>query len=955
MQKLQDLDPREFILIKNARQNNLKNIDLAIPQKKLVVITGVSGSGKSSLAFDTLYAEGQRRYVESLSAYIRQFTGKINKPEVDYIKGLSPAIAIQQKVKTNNPRSTLGTTTEIYDYLKLLYARIGRTYSPVSEKEVKLHTVDNVLAYLKEQEEGMRVQILAPIITGPGRDLKKELSVILQKGFSRIAHKGKVYSIEDVISIFEADKSEAKLELAGLDIISKKFIQEAQLLIDRIVIKYEDRDNDSRIADSVQTAFFEGHGTCIIELNPSEDEPKQIEFSNRFEADGIEFEEPSANLFTFNNPFGACRSCEGFGMVIGIDEEKVIPDPSLSVYEDAVACWKGNKMSEWKDQLLKAASKANFPIHRPYNQLTADEKEALWKGTQYFDGIREFFRYIESKQYKIQYRVLLSRYKGKTKCPECEGTRLRKEASYVKINNVPITALVVKPVKDLHEFFDNLKLTKSEQDISRRILVEIKSRINFLLDVGLGYLTLNRASRTLSGGESQRIQLVTSLGSTLTGSMYILDEPSIGLHPRDTEKLITILQRLKKQENNVIVVEHDEDIMRAADYIIDIGPFAGRDGGKVIFEGDISSMENDPESLTGKYLTGELSIPLPAKRRDPDNFVEITGAHKYNLKHLDVRFPLEALTVVTGVSGSGKSTLVREIIHPALTQQAAGGSKSFSTLSGSFRQITQVEYVDQNPIGKSSRSNPVTYLKAFDPIRELYSNQRLAKIHGFTPAFFSFNVDGGRCDVCSGEGIITLEMQFMADISLLCEKCNGKRYKEEVLQVTHKDKNIYDVLEMTVDEAIEFFDEVPQITSNMMPLRQVGLGYLKLGQSSANLSGGEAQRIKLASFLSKSNSQNHILFIFDEPTTGLHFHDIHHLLAAFNALIEKGHTVMVIEHNLEVMKCADWLIDLGPEGGEEGGYLVFQGKPEEILKETSSYTAQYLRKKLKPEIATSDI
>lgn len=945
---LNDLNPREFIIIKNARQNNLKNVSLALPQQQFIVFTGVSGSGKSSLAFDTIYAEGQRRYVESLSAYIRQFTGKIEKPEVDYIKGLSPAIAIQQKVNTSNPRSTVGTTTEIYDYLKLLYARIGRTISPKTGKEVKRHTVQDVVNFLHGFEEGTRAQILAPIVRHPGRDWKGELQIMMQKGFTRIEHDGKVFAIQEVLEVYDSPQDGETEAAAKLTTIGDKFLNESNLLIDRVKATEDDRENDSRVADSAQTAFFEGHGTCILEVfTGGSREGEKHGFNNRFEEDGIEFEEPSVNLFSFNNSFGACRTCEGFGSVIGVDEDKVVPDKTLSLYDDAVACWRGNKMSEWRDELIKLAPKLNFPIHRPYHELSDEERDILWNGKGNFEGIWGFFRYVESKLYKIQYRVMLARYKGRTKCYECHGTRLRKEAQWVKVAGHSLGDLVLMPVYRLKEFFDNIKLNATEQGIAKRLLVEIDSRLQFLLDVGLGYLTMNRASRTLSGGESQRIQLVTSLGSTLTGSLYILDEPSIGLHPADTHRLIRVLRRLQKLDNTVIVVEHDEEIMDEADYLVDMGPLAGEKGGDVVFEGTLEELRKSEDSLTGKYLSGRLEVPVPEKRRTLTHFLTVEGATKHNLKDVNALFPLNALTVVTGVSGSGKSTLVKDIIYEGLKNNAARtGTTSFKRITGPVERISGVEYVDQNPIGKSSRSNPVTYIKAFDGIRDLFSKQRLSQISGFMPAHFSFNVDGGRCDTCKGEGILTVEMQFMADIELLCEDCNGKRYKDEVLQVEYKGKSIADVLDLTVTEAVEYFQDENTIANAMQPLLDVGLGYLKLGQSSADLSGGEAQRIKLASFLTRSSNQEPLLFIFDEPTTGLHFHDINYLMQAFDALIERGHTIMVIEHNMDVIKRADWILDLGPGGGDKGGQLVFEGRPEELIEEEQSLTGKFLRPKL---------
>jgi len=942
-----NLDHRNYIIIKNARQNNLKNLDAALPQNKLIVITGISGSGKSSLAFDTLYAEGQRRYVESLSAYIRQFMGKINKPAVDYIKGLSPAVAIQQKVNTNNPRSTVGTGTEIYDYLKLLYARIGKTYSPVSGKDVKRDTVDSVVSYIETLEPGARVQVLCPILKTEKRTWEEELNVILQKGFTRLEFNGGIVKVEDILSFLNTGHSDLE-ELKAAKKKTDKILSESYLLVDRLTIMPGDEENRSRMSDSVQTAFYEGHGQCTMEIHFADGTIKSERFSDKFELDGIVFEEPSVNLFTFNNPYGACKACEGFGLTIGIDENRVIPDKSLSVYEEAVACWKGEKMSEWLTDFIKNSRKTDFPIHRPYNLLSAEEREILWYGNKEIQGIYDFFKYVETQSYKIQYRVMLARYKGRTKCMECNGTRLRMEARYVKIQGMAITDLVLMPVDKLYDWILNLKLNETDSQISKRILTEIINRLEFLNNVGLGYLTLNRPSASLSGGESQRIQIVTSLGSNLTGAMYILDEPSIGLHSRDTEKLIAVLKRLKRLGNTVIVVEHDEDIIRQADEILDIGPYAGTEGGALVFQGNLEELLDAGTTLTAKYMREELKVPVPIKRKKSNTWLEIKSADKNNLKNFDVKIPLNAMTVVSGVSGSGKSTLVREVVYPILREavEKKQDSLSLHKLEGAYKTIKRIEYIDQDPIGKSSRSNPVTYLKAFDPIRDLYSKQPLARQRGYTPGYFSFNVEGGRCEVCKGDGFLTVEMQFMADVEMECENCHGKRYKAELLEVLYKGKNIADVLDMTVTEAIEFFAENKDIASAIEPLSKVGLGYLTLGQPSIHLSGGEAQRIKLASFLSKTHSQEHIFFIFDEPTTGLHFYDIHKLLEAFQALVDNGHTVLVIEHNLDVIKCADWLIDLGPEGGEAGGDLVFQGIPEDIVNVNESYTGKYLKAKL---------
>ena len=917
----------QYIEIKGAKVHNLKDIDIKIPRNKLVVITGLSGSGKSSLAFDTLYAEGQRRYVESLSSYARQFLGRMDKPEVDYIKGIPPAIAIEQKVNTRNPRSTVGTSTEIYDYIKLLFARIGRTFSPVSGNEVQRHEVVDAVNYLRAFPEGTKVTVLAPMQISHERTFIKEAELLLQQGFTRLELDGEIVKISDLERV-------------------KKSPKEINVLIDRIPVT-EDEDFSSRLADSIQTAFFEGKGVCLTRVEiANRIETKQ--FSNRFEADGLTFEEPSIHLFSFNNPIGACPVCEGYGKTIGIDEDLVIPNKSLSVFSDAIVCWKGEKMGEWKDQLVKNASKFGFPIHKPFYDLTPEQKKVLWTGNEHFEGLNDFFKQLEEQTYKIQYRVMLSRYRGKTICPECSGTRLKKEASYVKVFGKSVTELVNLPVTELKIFFQQLSLSESEQTIAERLLIEIGSRIDFLCDVGLGYLTLNRLSSTLSGGESQRINLATSLGSSLVGSMYILDEPSIGLHPRDTGRLIKVLRKLQQLGNSVIVVEHDEEIMRAADYLIDIGPLAGQHGGEVVFEGTHEELVLNPVSQTAKYLTGEEKIPLPERRRKWNSFIEIKGARENNLKGFDVKFPLNVLTVVTGVSGSGKSSLVKRILVPALTKYYGDyGEKTgdHTSLEGDLTRITAIEFVDQNPIGKSSRSNPVTYLKVYDEIRKLYAEQPTAKINGFTPSHFSFNIDGGRCETCQGEGEIKVEMQFMADILLTCESCGGKRFKTDVLDVNYRNKNIYELLEMTVDEAIGFFDEKPsgkKIAKKLQPLQDVGLGYVHLGQSSSTLSGGESQRVKLASFLAKEK-EGATLFIFDEPTTGLHFHDIRKLLDSMNSLISRGHTILVIEHNPEVIKVADWVIDLGPEGGEKGGFKLFEGTPEGLAECSESYTGIFLK------------
>lgn len=924
------LDPKEFIIIKGARANNLKGINVAIPRYKLVVVTGLSGSGKSSLAFDTLFAEGQRMYVESLSSYARQFLGRMEKPEVDYIKGVSPAIAIEQKVNTRNPRSTVGTSTEIYDYLKLLFARIGTTFSPISGLAVKRDTVTAVVEFLMSLNEGEKVMILCPLKLPEGRTPLQELNILLQKGYTRVLLDGAPYFIEDLIN------EEKNLENCSLE-----------MLIDRSVVQY-DEDSQFRLADSVQTALFEGEGDCIIEV-PGKGRHK---FSDRFEADGIVFEEPSVNLFTFNNPYGACKRCEGFGKILGIDPDRVIPDKDLSVYEDAIAPWRSETMKKWLEPLLKNGIKFDFPIHRTYAELTPEEQELLWTGNKYFKGLNKFFKFLESKTHKIQYRVMLSRYRGRTDCPECQGTRLRKDAAYVKIGGKSITDLVLLPVGKLIEFFDGLDLTAVEAKIAKRLLAEIQNRLNYLNKVGLKYLTLNRLTSTLSGGEFQRIKLATSLGSALVGSMYILDEPSIGLHPRDTDRLISVLETLRDMGNTVVVVEHEEKVMRAADQIIDIGPDAGTHGGELVFQGNLDELVATGNTYTAQYLSGEAELPIPLRRRNWKDFIEIKGAQENNLKNLFVNIPLGVLSVVTGVSGSGKSTLIRKILYPALGKilgTVGEQTGKFDELRGSTRKVTQIEMVDQNPIGKSSRSNPVTYVKAYDAIRALYSNQPLAKQRGYKPAFFSFNVDGGRCETCQGEGTVKIEMQFMADILLTCESCKGHRFKQEILEITYQEKNISDVLNMTIDDAMDFFKEERSVINKLAPLQEVGLGYIGLGQSSNSLSGGEAQRVKLAFYLGKGKGKkdDHILFIFDEPTTGLHFHDINKLMKAINALVDQGNSVVIIEHNTEVIKCADWIIDLGPEGGEAGGNICFEGTPEDMVKlKETNYTAEYLNQVL---------
>ena len=928
-----------YITIRNAKVNNLKSISLQIPKNKLVVITGLSGSGKSSLAFDTLYAEGQRRYVESLSSYARQFMGRLNKPDVESITGLSPAIAIEQKVNSHNPRSTVGTSTEIYEYLKLLYARIGKTYSPASGKLVKKHQVMDVVNHILGLPTGSTAYIVAPLHLPEGRSLEEHLNILMQQGFYRILYNGEIIKIEDF-----------------LDQKKKVSEKKVKLLIDRIKVSENMDDAIGRISDSVQTAFYEGKETCQV-ISELDGERKEADFSSRFEADGITFEPPTANMFAFNNPYGACPTCQGFGSVIGIDPDLVVPNKSLSIYENAIACWRGEKMSEWKDALIRVADKVGIPIFKPFYELTDEQVSLLWTGNQYFEGIVDFFNYVETQSYKIQYRVMLSRYRGKTVCPECHGTRLRRQAQYVKVGGKSITDLVLMPLDELKAFFDHLKLDETDSKIASRLLVEINNRLDFIIEVSLGYLTLNRLSNTLSGGESQRINLATSLGSSLVGSTYILDEPSIGLHSRDTEQLIKVLKRLRDIGNTVIVVEHDEEIIRAADYIIDIGPMAGAFGGEVVFEGEIKDLVHCEKSLTTQYLTGKMSIPVPTRRRKSANAIVIKGATQNNLKNLTVRFPLNMMTVITGVSGSGKSTLVKDVLYPAMKRQLGENAEkcgSYGALEGDLRLIQAVEFIDQNPIGKSSRSNPATYLKAYDEIRTLFSEQKLAKLRGIKPAFFSFNVPGGRCEECEGEGVQKIEMQFMADVYLPCEACHGTRFKEEVLEIKYDGKHISDILNMSIDEAIDFFEHsserqtpiVGRIVNRLKPLEEVGLGYLKLGQSSSSLSGGEAQRVKLAYFLIKGQVEKPTLFIFDEPTTGLHFHDVNKLLESFNALIANGHSVIIIEHNMDVIKSADWVIDLGPESGNKGGEIVFEGTPEDLVKCKASYTGKALKNKL---------
>ena len=980
LRSVDHLDPKQFIIIKGAKVHNLKGIDVAIPRNKLVVLTGLSGSGKSSLAFDTLFAEGQRMYVESLSSYARQFLGRMEKPEVEYIKGVSPAIAIEQKVSTRNPRSTVGTSTEIYDYLKLLFARAGVTYSPVSGHEVRRDTVTDVVNFMYGFEAGQRVMIMAPLRIRDDRTLAYELNVLLQKGYTRIVADGdqnvpagnrasptgpQVLQIEDVL---EEEKQESRVD-------NTFPFSNLEILVDRGTVLYDengqpDEDNQYRFSDSVQTAFSEGDGTCRVDVVGQE---SRI-FSDKFELDGITFEEPSVNLFTFNNPYGACRRCDGFGKVLGIDPDLVIPDKNLSVFEGAIAPWRSEKMSEeFLRPLLKNGIRFDFPIHRPYKDLTPTEQELLWTGNTYFDGLNGFFNYVESQTFKVQYRVMLSRYRGKTTCPECRGSRLRKDAGYVKVAGKSITDLVLMPITQVTVFFRDLELPIQQQQVANRILIEIRNRLDYMERVGLGYLTLNRLTNTLSGGEYQRIKLATSLGSALVGSMYILDEPSIGLHPRDTQRLVSVLESLRDMGNTVIVVEHEEEVMRSADQLIDIGPDAGSLGGHLVFQGEISdelltmndesadaprnssliTYRSSLKSHTLDFLTGRETVPVPTFRRKATNFIDLKGARENNLKDVDVRFPLNTLTVVTGVSGSGKSTLIRKVLYPGLMRQKGDSTEEagkYDGLSGSLDRVSAIEMIDQNPIGKSSRSNPVTYIKAYDYLRQVMADQPVAKSRGYKPSHFSFNVDGGRCEVCQGEGEVKIEMQFMADIYLKCEGCGGKRFKQEILEVTLHDKNVSDILGMTVDEATAFFRKFEsKMADKLQPLQDVGLGYIGLGQSANTLSGGEAQRVKLASFLGKGNpNKGSTLFIFDEPTTGLHFHDIRKLLSAINALVDQGDSVIIIEHNMEVIKNADHIIDLGPEGGETGGYITFIGTPEEMVKlpEGKNYTADYLRGKV---------
>ena len=931
---MQNPKEEKYIHVKGARVHNLKNIEVKIPHNQLVVITGLSGSGKSTLAFDTIFAEGQRRYVESLSAYARQFLGKINKPDVDFITGIAPAIAIEQKVNTRNPRSTVGTTTEIYDYLKLLFARAGHTFSPVSGQEVRCYSVDDVAAYIQQQGEGGRVVIAAPLTLGRGQGIIEKLTLLLSDGLMRVWTKGETRLIEDILP----------------QVDEKTRAEEILVVIDRARIAADD-DTQTRMRDSVARAFSYGEGICTVITDKG-----ATEFSSRFEADGIQFEHPSEHLFSFNNPLGACPRCEGYGKVIGIDEDLVIPDKSKTIYEDAVACWRGETMRKWKEQLVENAYKFDFPIHTPFHELTQEQKRMLWRGNEYFHGLDDFFAYIDSERRKIQFRVMKARYTGKTTCPECGGSRLRREALYVKVGGKTVADLVVMPVDELIAFFAGLELDGHDTKTAARILVEIRNRLQYLADVGLGYLTLDRLSSTLSGGESQRINLSTSLGSNLTGSLYILDEPSIGLHPRDTNRLIKVLQQLRDLGNTVIVVEHEEEVIRAADYIVDIGPKAGYNGGKVVFSGTLPQLLKSRKSLTADYLTGRRAIAPPATERGWSNSILIQGARENNLRNIDVRIPLGVMTCITGVSGSGKSSLAKGILYPALRRLLFDtGVKpgDFDGIGGDVQLLRSVEMIDQNPIGKSSRSNPVTYIKAYDEIRKLFADQPYAQHTGLGASSFSFNIAGGRCEECQGEGVIKVSMQFMADVELVCEACGGKRFRDEILEVKYRGKSIYDVLEMTVDDAIAFFGEdkkdptCKRIVERLKPLQDVGLGYIRLGQSSSTLSGGESQRVKLASFLTKDSAQGGVMFIFDEPTTGLHFHDINKLLAAFNALIERGHTIVIVEHNMDVIKCADWVVDLGPEAGTGGGRVVFEGTPRNLEQCPASYTGKYLRLRTK--------
>jgi excinuclease ABC subunit A len=929
-------DLRKFIHIKGANSNNLKNIEIKLPKNKLIVVTGLSGSGKSSLIMDTLYAEGQRRYVESLSSYARQFLSRMKKPEVEFIKGICPAIAIEQKVSSSNARSTVGSLTEIYDYLRLLYARIGKTYSPVSGELVKKHEIANVVDFIFKHKKGTKVILYTPLQHKYERNLSQDLSLLIQKGYTRVKFDGELEYIEDVLESKHKNLDKGTLEIRG----------EYKILIDRFVVN-DDEENRKRISDSVLTAFQESEGECEVEIVDGDSET----FNNRFEMDGMSFLEPTHQLFNYNNPYGACPKCEGYGRVLGIDKNKVIPDNNRSIYDEAVAPWRGEKSGMWLKQFINEAHKFDFPLHRPYKELSTAEKKLIWKGNEYFDGLDAFFEELRQKTYKIQNRIILARFRGKTDCPECEGGRLRKEATYVKVDGRDIAQLINLPLDEMKLFFDNISLTDHDQQIADRILLEVSNRLLVMNDVGLSYLTLDRASSTLSGGETQRINLTRTLGSNLTNSLYILDEPSVGLHPKDTEMLVVVLKKLRELGNTVVVVEHEEDVIRSADSIVDIGPKAGIYGGELIYAGSYEKfVSGKVESLTADYLTGKKEIPVPKTRRKGVNKVYIKGASQHNLKDVDVTFPLNTFIVVSGVSGSGKTTLVKNILYPALKKHLGDpiplSPGKHKQLNGDLSAFTQVELVNQNPLGKSSRSNPVTYVKAYDSIRKLYSSQQLSKIRGYQPKHFSFNVEGGRCETCKGEGEITVEMQFLSDVKLTCDECNGNKFKEEVLEVQYKGKSIYDILELSIDEAMNFFEDKNDIITKIKPLFDVGLGYVKLGQPSSTLSGGEAQRVKLASFLGKENSKNRIFFIFDEPTTGLHFHDILKLMDAMNALVENGHTVLVVEHNLDVIKCADWLIDLGPTGGKLGGHLLYQGVPEGVVKVKKSYTGQFLKDKL---------
>lgn len=937
--KNQAIDYQHFIHIKGAQSNNLKNIEIILPKDKLIVVTGLSGSGKSSLIMDTLYAEGQRRYVESLSSYARQFLSRMKKPKVEFIKGICPAIAIEQRVSSSNARSTVGTLTEVYDYLRLLFARVGKTISPVSGRVVTKHQVSDVVDYILSREEGSKLSVLIPLQQKfKERTVQTELEILLKRGYSRLWHNGELQYIEDILA------NETDLYYSVEDERARDF----KVLIDRFVVNNEE-ENQKRIADSVLTAFAESEGECIVHTHSDD---MEVNFNNRFELDGIEFIEPTHQLFNFNNPYGACKRCEGYGRILGIDPKKVIPDETLSVYEGAIACWKGEKNSLWLEQLIRASSLFDFPIHRPYFELTDDQKNVLWDGNSYFEGIHRFFTDLEEKVYKIQNRVMLARYRGKTSCNSCRGGRLRKEAGYVKINGKSIMDLVDLPIKELILFFEDLELNAYDAQVAKRILFEVHHRLKIMEDIGLSYLSLNRLSNSLSGGETQRINLTRTIGSNLTNSLYILDEPSIGLHPKDTAKLVAVLKKLRDLGNTVIVVEHEEEVINSADYIVDIGPLAGVNGGEVVFEGTFAEfISSGNPGLTAQYIQGKMKIPLPKFKRKLVNKIMVKGARQHNLKNIDVVVPLNAISVVTGVSGSGKTSLVKYIIYPAikkhLDEPIGSMMGDFKEVTGDFSQITSVELINQNPIGRSSRSNPVTYVKAYDSIRKLFSDLQASKIKGLEPKHFSFNVEGGRCETCKGDGEITVEMQFLADVKLVCEDCKGKRFKSDILEIEYKGKSISDVLDMTVEEAIEFFSDHKEVITKIQPLYDVGLGYVQLGQSSSTLSGGEAQRIKLASYLGKERSPERIFFIFDEPTTGLHFHDIDKLMIAMNGLVENGHTVLIVEHNMDVIKCADWVIDLGPVGGKEGGYLIFQGSPEDLAEVEESYTGQYLKEKFR--------